>query len=285
MIRVFSLSLLALGLASLPASAQDTPATPADSVALDSVATDSVEVIEADPERARGLYNEGRGFLQASDFENALAKFDEALVYNETYAAASLGRAQALAQLGRYEDSRSAAEATVALAEASDISNAETIKGAAERLLAQVNQVMEARAQAQAQSQQAAAQQETTGKVNQAVQMLNPFEVDEATAIEAYALLEQARMAGYDADQVAFFYAKALNAMDRGADAVPYAETAVTASEGQADRSPYYYQLGLAHMSAGNTEEARAAFEAIGESDSLHGWAQHQIGQLAAGSN
>lgn len=276
MTRFTTLCLLAFGLAALPASAQETPAAPADTVD-----TDSVEVIEADPERARVLYDEGVTLLRDSNFENALAKFDEAMVYNDTYAAAALGRAQALAQLRRFSDSRTAAENAAALAEASDASNAETIKVAAERLLEQVTQVLDA----QAQSQAAAAQQATAGKVNQAVQMLNPFEVDEATAMDAYALLEQARMEGYDPDQVAFYYAKALNAMGRGADAVPYAETALASSEGQADRSPYYYQLGLAHMSAGHTAEARAAFEAVGENDSLYGWAQHQIGQLDAGSN
>ncbi len=277
MTRFPTLCLLALGLATLPASAQETPTTP-----VDSADTDSVEVIEADPEHARELYNEGIALLRdASDFEGALAKFDEAMVYNETYAAASLGRAQALAQLRRFADSRTAAEATVALAEASEVSNAETIKSAAERLLEQVTQVLDA----QAQSQAAAAQQAIAGKVNQAVEMLTPFEVDQATAMDAYALLEQARMEGYDPNQVAFYYAKALNAMDRGADAIAYAETALSASEGQADRSPYYYQLGLAHVSAGNPTEARAAFEAIGENDSLHGWAQHQISQLDAGSN
>ncbi len=273
MIRFSALCLLALGLAGLPASAQE--------MSADSTDADSVAVIEADPERARELYDEGREALQASDFEAALAKFDEAMAYNDTYAAASLGRAQALAQLRRFSDSRTAAETTVALAEASDASNAGTIKGAAERLLEQVTQVLDA----QAQSQAAEAEQAMANKVSEAVEMLNPFEVDEATAMEAYALLEQARMEGYDPDLVAFFYAKALNAMDRGADAVPYAETALASSEGQADRSPYYYQLGLAHMSAGNTAEARAAFEAIGEGNSLHGWAQHQIGQLDAGSN
>ena len=273
MTRFPTLCLLALGLAALPASAQEMP--------TDSAATDTVEVIQADPERARALYDEGRVALQASDFEAALGKFDEAMVYNDTYAAASLGRAQALAQLRRFADSRTAAETTVALAEATDASNSETIKNAAQKLIDQVTQVLDA----QEQSQAAAAEQATAGKINEAVQMLNPFEVDQATAMDAYALLEQARMEGYDPDQVAFFYAKALNAMDRGADAVPYAETALAASEGQADQSPYYYQLGLAHMSAGNTAEARAAFEAIGENDSLHGWAQHQIGQLDAGSN
>ena len=271
-----TLSLFALALA-LPAAAQDD--------APDSVASDSVEVIQQDPERARALYDEGREGLTARDFEAALAKFDEALVFNETYAAAALGRAQALAQLGRLSDSRSAFEQTVALAGASDASNAETIASAAQRGLDQVSQVLEARAQAEAQNQAAAAANENSQKVQQAVEMLSANEIPEATAIDAYALLEQARLAEFDMAPYAFYYAKALNAMNRGADAIDYAQTAVDASEDQADRSPYYIQLGLAHMGAGNTEEARAAFEAVSEGQAWHGWAQHYIGQLDAGSN
>ena len=122
-------------------------------------------------------------------------------------------------------------------------------------------------------------------EVQQAIDLLQANPVAEADAMQAYTFLEQARTAGYDPNQVAFYYAKALNAMNRGADAVSYAQTAVEASEGQSDRSPYYIQLGLAHMGAGNTEEARAAFEAIGEGEAWHGWAQHYIGQLDAGSN
>ena len=272
------LFLFALALAASPAVAQDT--APADSVA-----SDSVEVIEQDPERARELYDEGREALTARDFQAALAKFDEALVFNETYAAASLGRAQALAQLGRLEDSRSGFEQTLALAEASDASNAETIASAAQRGLDQVSQVLQARADAQAQNAAAAAQSEAATKVQQAIDLLQANPVPEADAMEAYTLLEQARLAGYDPNQVAFYYAKALNAMGRGADAVPFAQTAVEASEGQDDRSPYYIQLGLAHMGAGNAAEARAAFEAIAEGQAWHGWAQHYIGQLDAGSN
>ena len=272
------LFLFALALAASPAVAQDT--APADSVA-----SDSVEVIEQDPERARELYDEGREALTARDFQAALAKFDEALVFNETYAAASLGRAQALAQLGRLEDSRSGFEQTLALAEASDASNAETIASAAQRGLDQVSQVLQARADAQAQNAAAAAQSEAATKVQQAIDILQANPVPEADAMEAYTLLEQARLAGYDPNQVAFYYAKALNAMGRGADAVPFAQTAVEASEGQDDRSPYYIQLGLAHMGAGNAAEARAAFEAIAEGQAWHGWAQHYIGQLDAGSN
>ncbi|MEM1116185.1 MAG: hypothetical protein AAF845_03035 [Bacteroidota bacterium] len=268
-----TLSLLALALA-LPAAAQD--ATP------DPAASDSVDVIQQDPERARALYDEGREGLTARDFEMALAKFDEALVFNETYAAAALGRAQALAQLGRLEDSRTGFEQAVALAEASDASNAETIASAAQRGLDQVSGVIEARAQANAQNEAAAAANENAQKVQQAVDMLAGNEIAEETAMDAYTLLEQARLGGYDDTQVAFFYAKALNAMSRGADAIPYAQMAVDASEGQPDRSGFYIQLGLAHMGAGNTDEARAAFEAITEGQAWHGWAQHYIGQLDA---
>lgn len=282
MYRFTFLSLFALGLVAVPASAQTVPA---DSAAVDSVAADSAEVIQQDPERARALYDEGRESLRSRAFEAALAKFDEALVFNETYAAASLGRAQALAQLSRLDDSRSAFEQTVALAQASDATNASEIASAAQRGLEQVNTAIEARAaNAQAQNEATAAS-ETAGKVQQAIDLLQANPVAEADAMQAYTFLEQARTAGYDPNQVAFYYAKALNAMNRGADAVGYAQTAVEASEGQSDRSPYYIQLGLAHMGAGNTEEARAAFEAIGEGEAWHGWAQHYIGQLDAGSN
>ena len=284
MSRLSFSAVLALAFALVaPASAQETIP---DSVALpaDSVAADSVAVIEPDPERARGLYEDGRTALTASDYEQALAQFDQALVYNESYAVAALGRGQALAQLRRLEDSRSALESAVAMAEASDASNSGSVKRSAQRYLDQITQAIEQRdasaAQQQAAQQASAAAAETGGKVNQAIEILQASEVTEAQAIDAYALLEQARMAGYDADQVAYYYAKALNTMNRGADAIPYAETALAQSEGQEDRSLYYIQLGLAHMGAGNTDDARAAFESITEGQSWHGWAQHYIREL-----
>lgn len=278
---------LAFALAA-PASAQesvpDSVAVPADSVAADSAA-----VIEPDPERARELYEEGRTALTAGDYETALGQFDQALVYNESYAVAALGRGQALAQLRRLDESRSALESAVAMAEASDASNAGSVAQTAQRYLDQITQAIENRDAAAAQQQQAdAASAEaaaTTEKVNQAIEILQANEVSEAQAIDAYALLEQARMAGYDTDQAAFYYAKALNTMNRGADAIPYAETALAQSEGQDDRSLYYIQLGLAHMGAGNTDDARAAFDAINEGEAWHGWAQHYKGQLDGGTN
>ena len=267
-----------------PASAQESIP---DSVALpaDSVAADPAEaVIEPDPERARELYEQGRSALTAGNYEEALNQFDQALVYNESYPVAALGRGQALAQLRRLDDSRSALESAVAMAEASDASNARTVKRSAQRYLDQITQAIEQRdaSAAQQQAAQAASAEAaaTTEKVNQAIEILQANELTEAQAIDAYALLEQARMAGYETDPVAFYYAKALNTMNRGADALPYAETALAQSEGQDDRSLYYIQLGLAHMGAGNADDARTAFESITEGQSWHGWAQHYIREL-----
>ena len=269
--------LLALGLAALPASAQTTPT---DSTALpaDPVAADSVEAaIEPDPERARELYDRGRAQLQAGSYDEAVLTFEEALLYNESYAAAALGRGQALAQLGRLDDSRTALESAVAMAQASDASTAGQVAGSARRYLEQINAAIEARQQAEAQAQASQQQQATADKVAQASTLLSQgYPVEEAAATEAYTLLEQARLEGYDPDLAAYFYAVALNAMQRGADAVPYAETALAATEGQADRSAAYVQLGLAHMIAGNDAEARAAFEAA-EGGGWAGWGEHYL--------
>ncbi len=285
MTRSALLALLALGL-SASASAQTDPAMPMDTpVAADSVAADSVEAaIELDPERARDLYDEGAAALRGQDYEAALLKFEEALLYNPTYPAAGLGRAQSLAAQRRLDDARSAYEEAIAMANASDASIAADVRSTAERQLAQVTAALDARAAQTAAAEQAnaaaAGAQATAGKVEQATQMLAGNEITEAQATDAYALLEQARMDGYDPDLVAFYYAKALNAMGRGADAVPFAQTAVEASADQDDRSAYYIQLGLAHMGAGNADEARAAFGSVAEGQAWHGWAQHYIGQL-----
>ncbi len=277
---------LALGLAGT-ANAQTTPAErpvlPADSVAIDSLAADSSSTaIEPSEERARELYREGLDLYRADNLEESLLKYEEALLYGESYAPAGLGRAQVLTRLGRLEDARNAFESAVAMAETSDAANASDIQTAARRGLDQVTEAITARSAAAEAAQQNEAAAATADKVEQATQMLSGNEITMAQATDAYALLEQARMDGYDPDLVAFYYAKALNAMDRGADAVPYAETALAASEGQADRSAFYIQLGLAQMDAGNPDAARAAFGSITEGQAWHGWAQHYIGQLDA---
>ncbi len=98
-------------------------------------------------------------------------------------------------------------------------------------------------------------------------------------AEEALGMLNQVMEAGYDSTQTAFYYAQAYNAMDRGQDALPYAEVAVAASSSEADRSSYYIQLGLAYMKMGNATEARAAFEKT-QGGAWESWGTHYIGQL-----
>ncbi len=284
MIRSALLALLVFGVAAT-ASAQTEPTPmpvdmPADSVAVDSTAM----TIELDPERARALYDEGVVSLRAQNYEASLLKFEEALLYNPSYPAAGLGRAQSLAAQRRLDDARTAYEEAIAMANASDASIASEVRSTAERQLAQVTEALDKRDAAAAAAEQAnaaaAGAQATAAKVEQATQMLAGNEVTMAQATDAYALLEQARMDGYDPDLVAFYYAKALNAMERGADAVPYAQTAVDAADAGADNSALYIQLGLAHMNAGHADQARTAFESVTDGQAWHGWAQHYIGQL-----
>ena len=240
----------------LSAQAQTDPADLPPPTAADTVAVDSAAVvISPDPERALALYNEGLSLYRDDDFEGALAKYDESLLYGESFAPAGFGRGQALYNLGRLEDSRNALEAAVAMSRASDAPNAGQLQAASQQWLDTVTQTIEAReanaAAAQQQQAAASAAQEITEKVSRATEMLSGNEVTFEQGADAYALLEQAREAGYDADQAALYYAKALTAMERGADAVPYAETALAASEGQADRSANYIVLGQAHLAAG----------------------------------
>ncbi len=280
MSRIALLALLALGLTTAASAQSDSGEMPIDSMA---VAADSVDApIELDPEQARVLYDEGAALLRARDFEASLLKFEEALVYNPSYAAAGLGVAQSLAAQRRLEDARTAYESAIALAEASDASNAADIRDTAQSQLARVVAALDQRAANAAAQQAQAGANATAEKVAEATQLLSGNEISMEQATDAYALLEQARLDGYDADLVAFFYAKALNAMERGADAVPFAETAVANADPAADNSAIYIQLGLAHMGAGNDAEARAAFEAITEGQAWHGWAQHYIGQIGS---
>ena len=260
---MFRLPLLALlGLAvALPAAAQDTtPALPADSVMAD-----SATVITADPERARELYTQAETAADSSNFEGALSLYDEALVFDDANARIALGRARTLGQLKRFEDSRNAYEQAVAFAEAAEDNAALT---ASTNELARLEEGLAKRA----------ASQETGQAFSRATTLLqaNPTP---SQAEEAIQLLDQVSEAGYDSTRTAFYYAQAYNAMDRGAEAVPYAETAVAASEGEADRSGYFIQLGLAYKGAGDTDKARAAFEQA-KTGQWAGWADHYLGQL-----
>ena len=257
-----------------PAFAQDAPTDstemPMDAVADSTMMADSVAVvIEPNPEKARELYTEGNEVLR-SDPARALEKYDESLLYNETYAVAALGRAQALVGLRQMDEAVEAYEAAIALAQAGGDDRVVT-RGREQ--LAQIRDSMEQRAAAQADAEATAA------AVRRASDLLQTDPVSVAQANEALQLLEQAEAAGVEPSGLAFYYAKAYNALDRGAEAVPYAQAALDTSTG--DQSAFYIQLGLAHKSAGNVAEARAAFESAKEG-SWAGWADHYLRQLDA---
>ena len=260
-----------------PVFAQDAPTDstmmPPDAMADSTMMADSaaVVVVEPSPEKARELYAEGNEVLR-TDPARALEKYDEALLYNEAYAVAALGRAQALVGLRQMEEATAAYESAITLAQAAGDGRVVT---RAREQLAQINESMAQRAAQQADAEATAA------AVRRASDLLQTDPVSVAQANEALQLLQQAEAGGMEASGLAFYYAKAYNALDRGAEAVPYAQAALDASTG--DQSAFYIQLGLAHKSAGDTDAARAAFESAKEG-SWAGWADHYLRELDAPS-
>lgn len=276
--------LLALAVLALPAAAQTTDSTATGTTvaaATDSTASDSTAFV-ADPARARPLYDEALALGRSSNYEAALLKYEESLMHNPGFAPSAFGRAQALAQLGRLDDARTAFEAAVAAARAADDS---AVLTASQRGLTQVQAAIEQR-EANAAAQGAAATeaarvQAITDAINEATGLLNADPVTPDAAQQAFDALERARTNGYDANLVAFYYAKALLALDRGTEAVPYAQTAVDAAEAGSDRSGLYIQLGLAQRAAGDMAAARAAFEAAREG-AWASWADHYLREMDA---
>lgn len=280
--RLSLLGLAAAALVAVPAQAQDTPAMPADSLAADSMMANPVAAVVLDPARARPLYDEGVALAREDDHDGAILKFEEAALNDPSFAPAAYGLGSSLAQLRRYEDARNAFEAAIAKAQAANDSRVQT---AAQRGLTQVQEVL---AQVQAtQSAQASAQASAsamTESITEATAKLNADPVTPENAQQAYDALERARAAGYDANLVAFYYAKALLALDRGAEAVPYAQTALDGADATTDRSGNYIQLGLAQRAAGDTAAARASFEAAREG-SWSGWADHYLREMDEASD
>lgn len=263
--------------ASAPVGAQTTP----DSLAADSVAVDSLAGPTYDTAAARVLNSEALAAERDTLYAAALAKYDQALVADPTYPPALLGRGNMLSQLGRNADARTSYEAAVAAA---------TVRGAefdqvrtnATRNVAAVVQILAdeaefARVNA-SNAEQAAAIADQTAAVEAATALLATDPVTPEAAQQAYDLLEQARASGYDPNNVAFYYAKALNALGRGADALPYAEQALTAST-DADKSVFYIQVGIANRFAGNDPAAREAFTAA-KTGSWAGWADHYLAEM-----
>jgi tetratricopeptide (TPR) repeat protein len=269
------LPLLAALLFAGAATAQDTD-TPAETApmeaSMEAAADTSESAITFDPERARTLAAEGDELLRNRDFDGAMEQYTLGFAYDSTYAKNPFGQARAHKGLRQLEDAIAAYRLALDLStddEGTPVEGMTNIATAAETELAELEEVI-----AQRQSAQAIA-----SKIQRATTMLQSEPVSENAAQTAYGLLEEARMADYDSSQVAFYYAKALNVLGRTDEAVHYANLAVEQSEGQADRSAFFIQLGLAQMNAGNTGEAREAFEAT-QGGAWEAWGTHYLSQL-----
>ena len=290
------LSLLAAAgvLFAAPAGAQtttdgDTMLSPADTSMVaeadTSMASDSTMTLRVvDTDAARALNAEGVELATAGSFEDALAKYDQALVADPNFAPAFYGRAQALGQLGRLDESRAAYEQTIAASQGDDL---EYVRTPAQRDLREVERAIVTRDSVEAVNASIAAQNQSvemqTEAIEAAAASLEEFPLSEANAQAGYEQLERARTAGYDANGLAFYYAKALNGLGRGAEALPYAEQALAESE-EEDKSPYYIQIGIAQRFAANDPAAREAFEAA-KAGSWASWADYYLAEMGAASN
>ncbi|HEX8298938.1 MAG TPA: tetratricopeptide repeat protein [Rubricoccaceae bacterium] len=274
-----------LGLAGVlfaaPAGAQTTPAD--STVMADSTAmvADSTAAPTIDTARALRLNNDAVAAERTQDWTGALALYDQALVADPTYPPALLGRGNMLSQLGRNEEARAsyeaaAASATVRGAEFTRV-GAEATRNA-EIVAADLAARAELARQTAAVEAQTAAVAVQTAAIEAATAFLATDPLTPEAAQQAYDQLEIAREAGYDPNGLAFSYAKALNALGRGADALPYAELAL-ASSAEEDKSVYYIQLGIANRFAGNDPAAREAFTAA-KAGSWAGWADYYLAEM-----
>ncbi len=276
-----------LGLAgvlfAVPAGAQTVPA---DSVMADSTAmmADSTAGPVLDTALANRLNTQAVS-AESRDFAAALALYDQALVADPSYPLALLGRGNMLSQLGRNAEALPSYEAAAAAAavRGSEFSAAgarATEYAATVRTLLAQQSADEATAATQAAD--VAAQTEAVAAQTAAIEAASGFlAVDPLTpevAQQAYDQLETARTAGYDANLLAFSYAKALNALTRGAEALPYAQQALAAST-EEDKSVYFIQIGIANRFAGDDDAARAAFTSA-KAGSWAGWADYYLAEM-----
>lgn len=274
-----------------PAPTLSMPADSDTSMTDDSTMT--VRVVDTDA--AREFYREGLALAERaptdttaaaisrarSAFEGALGKYEQALEADPAFAPALYGRAQSLGRLGRFEESRRAYEATIAAAQGADLAYvrepAMVDLADVEAAIVQRDSLLAENAEIEASN---ASIETQTEAVEAASALLTEFPVSEENAQAGYEQLERARLAGYDADDLAFYYAKALNALGRGEEALPYAQQALAASD-EADKSPYYIQIGIAQRFSANDPAAREAFEAA-KSGSWASWADYYIAEMGA---
>ena len=286
MTRLPLLGLAGVLFAAAPANAQtttDSSMTMADSTMMmaDTTMADSSMAAIVDTPRATQL-NADAVKLESSDFAAALALYDQALVADPNYPPALLGRGNMLSQLGRNEEARSSYEAAAAAAteRGADYARVGTAAtrnaGIVSEMLAQ--QAEETRQTAAADAEAASIARQSAA-IDQATALLaqDPFTAEAAQQV--YDQLEVAREAGYDASLLSFQYARSLNTLERGADALPYAQQALASATGD-DKSAYYIQLGIAQRLSGDDAAARESFTQA-KSGSWAGWADYYLADMA----
>ena len=274
-----------LGLAGVlfaaPAGAQTMPP---DSTVADSTVTmaDSTAGPTVDTARANTLNTQAVA-AERTDFAAALALYDQALVADPTYPPALLGRGNMLSQLGRNAEARASYEAAAAAAavrgeEFARVGTAATTNaGIVAGILAEAAETARQSVDVAAQT---AAVEVQTAAIQAASALLATDPLTPEAAQQAYDQLEIAREAGYDPNLLAFSYAKSLNALGRGADALPYAELALAGST-EEDKSVYHIQVGIANRFAGDDPAARVAFTAA-KAGSWAGWADYYLAEMGA---
>ena len=281
MTRLPLLGLAGVLFAAAPAGAQTTDSTMvAPTMADSTMMSDSTMAATVDTPRAIELNTQAVA-LERSDFAGALTLYDQALVADPTYPPALLGRGNMLSQLGRNEEARSSYEASAAAAaeRGADYARvgetARTNAGIVAGMLAQQAEATRANAAAE---QQAAAVGLQSEAIDQATALLATDPFTPEVAQQVYDQLERAREAGYDANLLAFQYARSLNTLGRGADALSYAQQALSASTDE-DKSAYYIQLGISKRLTGDDPGAREAFTSA-KAGSWAGWADYYLAEM-----
>ncbi|HIG73709.1 MAG TPA: hypothetical protein EYQ24_03765 [Bacteroidetes bacterium] len=249
------------------AFAQDTPTDVTVDVEVDVTVVDDSSAITFDPDSSRALATLGDSLFAARDYSAALDAYTTGFELDSTYAKNPFGQARTYVRMRQYEDAVGAYAIAIEIGDG--VEGMTNIVSAAREEKAEIESGLAERASAQ----------EITDKVTRASNLLAAEPVTESAAQTAYELLEEARTAGFDSSQVAFYYAKALNTLGQFDEAVHYANVAVDQSEGQPDRSAFFIQLGIAQKGAGNTDEAREAFTSAKEG-SWAAWADYYLNEM-----
>jgi tetratricopeptide (TPR) repeat protein len=249
------------------ATAADSAASAAASAASAAAAAraaarrDSIEALVALRARAQASYEEGSEFLQREDFEGALIRFEDGIAIFPESVGNTYGRAFALAQLGREEEAVVGFQRAAVLAEAVGDTTAvrlanQSREGIISRRLAGVAPVY-----------------------NQVDGLLAEVPPTREAGEQAVALMTGVE--GVALEDVSYHYrwARALNAAERFADAAEHAETAITMSVDESDRSGYFYEFGVALRGMGQVAPARDAFEQA-RTGAWSAWADYQLASM-----